>query len=66
MASGTAATLLYVVLLAAFIVVLLTIVLLPAVTVGVYFFKWKLPSARRGAFVQPGESLLCGLKDSDG
>lgn len=58
-------TLLYVVLLAALIVVVLTVVLLPAVAVGVYFFKWKLPSARRGALMQPSESLLCGFENSD-
>jgi hypothetical protein len=61
-----AETVLYLLLLVLLFMFLVAIVLLPAVAVGYYFLKWKLPRLRRGALVKPGEPLLCGLENSNG
>lgn len=59
-------TLLYLLILVLLLAVGLTIVLLPVVAIGFFFWNWKLPHARRGTLVQPREAFLRGLENSNG
>jgi hypothetical protein len=61
-----AGTVLYLLLLALLFICLIAVVLLPAIAVGCYFLKWKLPRVGRAALVEPGEPLLCGLENPNG
>jgi hypothetical protein len=61
-----AGTFLYLLLLAVLLTFMLAIVLLPVMAIGFYFWNWKLPGTRRRTLVEPGESLLCRLENSNG
>lgn len=58
-------TALFLLMLVVLMLVLVAIVLLPVMAIGYYFWKWQLPGTRRGAFVKPGEALLCRLENTD-
>ena len=59
-----AETVLYLLLLTFLFICLIAVVVFPAIAVGYYFLKRKLP--RRSALVEPGKPLLCGLENSNG
>ncbi len=61
-------TLLYLLLLALLFTLALAIVLLPVLAIAFYAGRRKRrsESARGGALVNPGESLLCSLENSNG
>jgi hypothetical protein len=61
-----AGTVLYLLLLALLFVCLIAVVLFPAIAVGCYFLKWRLPRVRRSTLVEPSESLLCGFENPNG
>jgi hypothetical protein len=57
---------LYLLMLALLFIGLIAVVLFPAIAVGCYLLKWRLPRMRRAALVEPGEALLCGLENTNG
>ena len=61
-----AETVLYLLLLTFLFICLIAVVVFPAIAVGYYFLKRKLPRPCRSALVEPGKPLLCGLENSNG